>query len=93
MAKRKTKYVTGEMRSGDFGSTLVAVTFPESIAHTHIAQCFMAGQLRSAGFFYVDDNNKVIPYGESQGLGLRATQGDENLIARAIGLHPDCERT
>ena len=91
MAQRKTKYVTGEMRSGDFNSTLVAVVFPESIAHTHIAQSFLSGEVRSAGFFYVDDN-KVIPYGESQGLGLRPVEGDENLIARAIGLHPDCGR-
>lgn len=85
----KTKYVTGEVRTGlDYATALVALVFPESIIHKSIAQRNMTS-VRSAGFFRVVDG-KVETYGESDSLNMGPAENDEILIARAIGLHPDC---
>lgn len=84
----RTKYVVGEVRAVLGGTTLVAVTFPESIGHDWVGRRLMF-QPRSAGFFTVHDG-KVSVHGRSESLKLDPAENDDVLIARAIGLHPSC---
>ncbi len=90
----RTKYVTGEIQT-QVGATVVALTFPEWGDHRQMAQNnFINGEARSAGFCRVEEQEghplSVSTYGESTSLKLKPVAGDEVLIARSIGVHPDC---
>lgn len=90
----KTKYVVGEvMLSG--GAVMMAVAFPEFVQHKTMAErVFIKDTVRSAGFFTVEEREghslRVQTYGDSVSLGLKPMDNDHILIARSIGVHPDC---
>lgn len=90
----RTKYIVGEIQTL-VGTVTAALTFPEWGDHRQMARNnFVNGEARSAGFFSVIEQEghplKVSTYGESTSLKLKPVAGDEVLIARSIGIHPDC---
>jgi hypothetical protein len=55
------------------------ILFPCEISHRDIASRFMDYQIVSAGFVKLE-NGKVVTYGESISLGLKAKETDAKII-------------
>lgn len=68
-------------------SVLAAVAFPEAVDHVSMSKVFVEGSIIGAGFFYVDDDNKVITYDESVGLAKGPDPQDVKLLERMLGLN------
>jgi hypothetical protein len=84
----RSKYVVGKIQ-GDVG--LTAVVFNDVTNHSSMRALFLEDSITSAGFWYVNDNDEVVVYGESESLRLKSKPSDARLVARAIA-HPS-ERT
>jgi hypothetical protein len=83
----KGKYVILEL-SLSIGSTLGALCFAETFGHDLVAEHFVRNhdEVRSAGFFHVNENLTVSVYGESISLRKKSMSEDARLVARALAL-------
>jgi hypothetical protein len=84
----KAKYVVG-VPCGGYSVSLIAIVFPETIAHTDVKSLFMEGSIVSAGFFR-QNHDGVCVFGESTSLSVGSLKTDEELVGRAIA-HPNYE--
>lgn len=85
----KSKYIVYKGPGKSFKS---AIVFDDTETHAEIAVC-LKSEIVSAGFVELIPNPnedfgiRIRVYGESVSLGLKALNGDEKIIRRALGLN------
>lgn len=78
----KTKYVVGLARAG-YMEKVVAIIFPEDVIHEDMGMMFFGSKNRiiGAGFCALEEREgfatKMVPYGESVSLGIKARPDDQ----------------
>lgn len=81
----KGKYVIGTVTEGML-SVDVAILFPETVSHSHIARTIFKGEVISAGFFSIDSAGDASVYGESVSLGLSSREADIRFVCNTLGV-------
>jgi hypothetical protein len=84
----ESKYIVGEIISrGDGMDQIVAVVFPQTVAHSDVAHVFKEDSILSAGFCAVNTDCEVTVYGKSISLKKECNpELDKKLVSRALGL-------
>ena len=77
------KYIVGEIKS-NYGSIMTALCFNETVSHDTFHSLF--NEIRSAGFFWVNEDGQIVVTGKSVSLGVDSREEDILQIARALGM-------
>lgn len=84
----KGKYLVGEIPL-TVGSNLGAVVIGEHFGHAVLRSVFVPDTIVRGGFFFIDEDGKVVVYGESISMKVKSKDIDALLVAKAIGVYKE----